>query len=228
MKKLHILGVMLFAVIAFGAISASSAFALESGILASGAVPTAEFLFLAETGTKTETLYDLKLDAGVTCKVDAVFHVLTTTAFSLLEILEVTFSECAPSAKALNTKKEEVANACETVDAAGALNLPWTGNVEKMTNGEFLGLISKAATKEPGYLVECKTALGLVDDTCETNKGTNILTNVAGGLEAAFAATPETSELAKCSLGGAEAGQVNGAVLAPTNEEGLALTVSEE
>ena len=116
---------------------------------------------------------------------------------------------------------------CTSLDSVSAINLGWlTELVLDEPGGIFLDLIlpEEGATANPGYLVECNTILGLIDDACTTNEGTVTIDNGVEDIVALFN-TPSEKEKASCTQGNAKSGVVIGEVLILA-ENGLSLQVS--
>ena len=224
MKKIHILGVALFAMFAFGVVSAGSAFAVE----------TAQWLVDAATIALTE-----KVNVDLT----------TNSAGILLEDMNATLKPdvlCLTVAKALgflysNGEDEVVEGECTEVESMTSgvtcssvkpVNLPWLTQLVQESSGAFLDLIKSDGKGIPGWEVEC-TALGVkVTDKCETENGKpEQLNNTSTEeVEATFLESVAESEEAKCSVGGEKEGLVVGTLLtdalSASGTELLALTVS--
>jgi hypothetical protein len=223
MRKLRVVGLAFFAVLAFGAIAVASASALSSVWLVNASTIGSKVLVLSEA---TVLLEDMGLvPAGFTCALVA--NEGWVGPGSEDEVTSVTFNvaNCFKDPKSENLENKEVANGCTSIDNVAAIGLPWKTLIV-LSGAVFLDQITGTAT--PGYLVECGTSLGLVDDACTTQKGTTILkNNASNGVTAEFPAKPESeSEFANCSVGGNLNGLVVGESLTFT-ESGLSLTVSE-
>jgi hypothetical protein len=100
---------------------------------------------------------------------------------------------------------------CIKILAVKAVNLPWKTVVSEGRDFAYEG-----TGGAPGWLVECETILGKVDDTCTTTEGSTALKNLENG-------TVETlydgqSGEANCTVGGAKTGLLSGS--------GTLLTVS--
>jgi hypothetical protein len=191
MKKFSILAIALFAALALSAVASSAAFAEVTQWLDNGAAITtakeadseAADVILKDSGTGGEVLCEGVTDKG------------TVGPGGADSVTSVTFTTAKCKGLAI----------ISTVDNVTALNLPWTTQI---SGG--LDLISAGTGGEPGYLIEGVTLLGLVDDSCTTNKGTTELANVTGGVNAIFPAVPAAAEKANCSIGGKEKGEVFG------------------
>jgi hypothetical protein len=136
------------------------------------------------------------------------------------ETIAVKFTNCEAAAKAENLEGREVANLCKKVLAVAAVNLPWKTNIEE----KRWDLISAGGLKEPGYLVECETVLGDIDDTCTVSSETNTplveLENLAAEMTEPALVDENYSkillnskEATTCTVGGAESGLVVGVIL---------------
>jgi hypothetical protein len=227
MKKFAMMGalfgVLAMALSAIGATSASAAeWLCEGKTIATACKVVTENL-------EALVLEDMGVPSGVECAAGSVTGAGTVGPGVADETTAVTFiaASCKPTAKAENLKGESVANACESVASApAALDLPWkTEGVSEAAGAEKWDLISEKGTGgQPGYLVECKTKLGTVDDVCKTKEAATSalieLKNLAAeGAEPAlvtgvFLKNPlEAKQAAKCSVGGEEDGLVIGEVL---------------
>jgi hypothetical protein len=223
MKKLRVAGLALLATLAFGSIAIASASALSSVWLVNGSTIGSKVLVLSEA---TLLFEDMGLvPAGFTCALVA--NEGWVGPGSEDEVTSVTFntSNCFLDPKAENLKDEVVSNDCTSIDGVAMLGLPWKTLVV-LSGGVFLDQIT--GTAAPGYLVECVSVLGLVDDACTTQKGsTELKNNSSNGVTAVFPQKPESeSEFANCSIGGNLNGLVVGESLLFT-ASGLSLTVSE-
>lgn len=236
MKKLHVGLVAACALLIYSVAVVSSALALESGILASAVNPGKEVLIIYECNLTPvdENLCPLVLlsDLGtlivsdVECEVAlTVQHVLANEIKHVIT-LEVLLVGCLPASGS---------NGCSSVDKnAEAVNLPWLSEIS-LSGTEFLSNILESTEEPkgvPGYLVECETPLGLVDDTCTTSAGTVALTNATGGGITTTFLTPSKAEQANCTQGGKEEGVVESLTNGPsltalTDEEGLSITLGE-
>jgi hypothetical protein len=191
MKKFNTVGVALVVALAFSALVSASAFAEVTQFLDNGAVITtakevdseAADIILTDLGTGGEVLCENVTDKG------------TVGPGGVGSITSVLFTIALCKGLAI----------VSTIDNVVAQSLPWTIHI---SGG--LALIDAGTGGEPGYLIEGVTLLGLVDDSCTTNKGTTELANVTGGVSAMFPAEPLAAEKANCSIGGKEKGDVLG------------------
>jgi hypothetical protein len=243
MKKL-IAG--LFALVALCGLAAT-AFAAGNGNtvwLCNGQFLVLERCLVDSENLEVQKLYDLVAMSGVECTAEAVQDEGWVGPGSEDEVTTVIFLEattlCKPTAKGLNTKEEEVTNACKKVEAVLALNTPWATLVY-LEGTAVWDLLSAIGSKQPGYLIKCEIAGGTKqNDECLINASHTPLVEVLSLegnatelplVSALFPAVPlENAELATCSVGGAESGLVLGEDL----QEGLiggtqvSLELSEE
>jgi hypothetical protein len=222
MRKIHLIGLALFAVFAFAAVSVTAASA-ETTLLA-------EWLengkaVVANTPTVSEgelLLEDMKTATDILCsgKFVGTLGLSGVDSVTLVEDLEAKDNSlhCIITAK----------GACE--EANGELitvipvNLPWSTRLVLMENGEFLDEIFSSGAGNPGYLIECK-ALGIkVDDTC-TGATQTQEKNVTGGVEGIFNESETITPAGNCTIGGTGAGLVVGIGVSTSP---AALTVSSE
>jgi hypothetical protein len=228
MRKLHIIIIVVVAALACSATVATSAFALESVFLVSGVKPTAETTIKSESSgvvliEDMGTLASMVNCEGVTNEEQI------QAGGKIVIVLKVTFTKaCTAPEKAQKLKGTEEANACTSVDTSGItlIDLPWKAEVV-LSGATFLMTLVSDGNGEPGYKLECETALGLVTDECKTEKNTATLTNSGEDVSATFPTAPEESEFANCSIGGKLQGLVTGNILFFTGTAGLALAVSE-
>jgi hypothetical protein len=233
MKKIHILGVALVAIFAFGAV-ATSAFALESTWLSDGekvaaateAKITGE---LALTDLKvpvfgaTTVLCSGILDGTIgPGKVDLITDILNLSG-TLEEALSVLNSlEVAETNSMLNCVADKGACTEGSLAWVTPYGLPWDTEIS-LSGTVYLDLLL-SEKGVPGYEVECENALvGKVTDRCQGNTSA-VLVNEAGGLLSEFNETQ--SEKGNCSQGGTGEGDLVGDGFITLNNA-LTLTVSE-
>jgi hypothetical protein len=221
MKKIQILMFALVAVFAGSAFAASSAFA-ESEFLVSGAVITAPVevngesvgaILLEDESTaagKSDILCEEVLTLGTVGEiVGGVFNPKLDTVTSV-EFMKLCTIDTGP---------------CESIgseDKVLAVHLPWLTEIV-LTEGAFVDLIL-GTEGQPGYLIECTTVVGLIEDVCITENGTTTITNEAEDIDATFP-IPTAAEKESCTQGNAKSGVVGGVSLILT-ESGLGLSVS--
>ncbi len=221
MKKIHILGVTLFAMFAFGALSAGSAFAAETAqwLVDSGTIALGEAINVNVSVNSTGLLLE---DMNATLKPE----VLCTKAEGLGFVYsngedEIVEGTCTAS---------ESMTSGVTCTAPKPVDLPWLTQLVQETSGEYLDLIKSDGKGEPGWQVEC-TALGVkVSDTCVTENGKPVQKNdeATEEVESIFALEVEKSEEANCTVGGKEEGLLAGSLFLTALVGGvlLKLTVS--
>ena len=215
MRKLKLLGLAAVALLALSAYAASSAFAVESTWLVSGAVSGVQHAVDSESTAAGFSLADAK--GGIFGEEVEILCIGTDLGFvgpgkeDLLETITVT--------------------SCETMKGicseplAVPINLPWLTTIELIGGVFYDDIVTEATGKTTvGYTVTCS---GTVEDTCETTLGRALLENVAGGtVNAVFSSADANQPKANCSRGGAGAGLVNGTDVI-LSETGLTIAVSE-
>jgi hypothetical protein len=207
----------MFAVFAFSAVAAASAFAEGKWLLNGAAAP-------ANTpvdSTGTLLLEDMTFKTDVTCSGLFGGTVATGGVAQADEITTVVDLEGKTPLSCTLTEKGACTEANGSLILVTPVNLPWKTelllNEEKPFLDDILG--------SPGYLIECTTILGKIDDTC-TGATSTEEKNVAGGVEGIFSETETITPPGNCTQGGTAAGLVVGkGVTTPTG--GGTLTVSE-
>jgi hypothetical protein len=113
--------------------------------------------------------------------------------------------------------------ACEKLESVLAVNLPWLTELLPFGENEAKDMLYLGTGGEPGWAVECETALGKKTDTCTTDNGQTLLSQEGEELNAEFLKEVEKSEEATCTEGSpkAEAGLVEGLVLLMALESGV-------
>ncbi len=222
MKRIHIVGITLFAMLGFGALSAGSAFAQETAqwLVDSATIALTESWNVDITG---ELLLE---DMNATLKPDVLCIEVLALGFLYSNGEDtVTEGECM--------KEESMTSgvSCETPKPA---NLPWLTQLVQVSTAppEYLDEIKNGGKGEPGWTVTC-TALGVkVTDTCTTENGKPLQENIAGTgeVESVFAEVVAKAEEANCTVGGVQQGLVVGSLflnaLNAAGTELLTLTVS--
>jgi len=201
MKKIHLIGLALVAVFAFSAASAVSASAAEWLVESKALTGTesAEVTDEQEAGT-TLLLEDmeagpLKQGTDVLCEGSGKGLLL---AGGLDEQLTAVASNCVNGSPK---------GACNNVEKVEAVNLPWKTELLSTTEDA----ITAGTGGNPGWLVECNTALGKKDDTCTTNAGKVLVESTEDGLiHIEFMETVLEAEQASCTEGKAHSGLVSG------------------
>ncbi len=118
------------------------------------------------------------------------------------------------------------------VKNAEPVGLPWQTEVFE-TEGTLRDKLTEDGKGQPGWDVDCETAIGSLEDTCKTEakkEGTTLLENKSTpGVEGellVLATFEKKSGKAECSVGGKEAGEVIGS-LANLLANGWGLRVSK-
>jgi hypothetical protein len=220
MKMFRMLGAALLALFAFGVLTAASASAVPTFLLALWLVNGAEATELATTTTGELLLEDTKTTIGVVAvkcsgildgwigpnSLDYVSEVLSLTGGAISSTaLTGTALECA-----------EETGSCPS-PLVWPVNLPWETEVELMEDsGTFFAdlLLPRAPATEVGWEVECMGIVPLTD-TCTQTEGVTELeleagTTLLGKFSLAFTELAG-AKLAKCTQsGGQETGVVEG------------------
>jgi hypothetical protein len=228
MKKIHVLGVALVAVLALSVVGAVSASAATLQWLANGKAITSA---LASETTGSITLgstngLKIKIEAVVLCSgkfdgtvgpggEDEITKVLNLSG------VEVTLAK--PLTECENVKT------C-TSSEVSPVNLPWLTRLELSGTEaapEFLDIIEQGAGgAEPGWEVVCKTSLGTVTETCTAPTTDSVLTNDTGESDVlGVFPTGSGRNTANCSVGGAGTGFLESS---STDEAGLSVLTSGE
>jgi hypothetical protein len=219
MRKIHLIGLAVFAVFAFSAFAASSAFAVSKFLLKAAEITetipseaTGELLLEDMNATgKPDILcsgiFDGTIAAGgVTGSIESV---LTLSKESLANLVEC-----------------EAHSTCTNPTDVVAVNLPWNTEVMLTAGGLYYELINAhSGGGAPGYTVVCKSII-TIEDTC-TGSTSSLLENVTGGVLGEFLETESEgiTPPGNCSVGGTGQGLVVGDGLI-TSTSG-ALTLSE-
>jgi hypothetical protein len=222
MRKIQIIGLALFAMFAFAAVSVTTASA-ETTLLAEWLVEGKPVTASTATVNEGELLLeDMSTATDVLCsgKFVGTIGANGVDSITLVEDLEAkdNLLNCIITAK----------GACEEANGSLILvtpvNLPWATKLILMENGEFLDEIFSSGVGNPGYLIECK-ALGIkVDDTCTGITQTQEK-NVTGGVEGIFNESEAITPAGNCTIGGEKAGLVVGS---GHSTSPIGLTVSSE
>jgi hypothetical protein len=215
MKKIQLIGLALFAVFAFSAFAASSAFALESTWLVDGETLTVAHNVDSESTAAGFSLADAKGGIfGEEVEVLCTGTDLGTVAPGKADTLSsITVTGCTV-----------MKGICGTPVTVEPINLPWNTSVVLIGSKFYDDTTTTVGNKKVGYKVVCN---GFIEDTCEAALAQPELANGAGGVvEAIFKSADANQPKANCSRGGAGTGLVNGTDLI-LSEEGLTLAVSE-
>jgi hypothetical protein len=219
MKKIQMLIFVLVAVFAGSAFAVSSAFA-GSEFLVSGAVITAPvevngesvgamlFEDAATLGGASDFLCEEILTLGFVGETFGGIFNAKQDLISSIEFMKPCIIGSGP---------------CESVDSVAMINLPWLTEIV-LSGTSFIDLILGDEAGVPGYLFECTTVLGLIDDTCATEAMTTTIMNETEDIDATFPLASE-AERTSCTQGNAKSGVVAGTSLILT-ESGLSLAVS--
>jgi hypothetical protein len=225
MRKVHILGVALVAVLAFSAVLATAAFAGEwlfegkpittaEGALKSETEGELTLIDYAEKGSNAvlveitcSGIFDGTVGPGAADTVTALLNLakeeINKTALTEPALL----CNVTKDAGALTDCKEGTANAL-----LWAINLPWATEIELMTNGEELDVFLNNAGKIPGYYVECESLIGISGtNSCEGGVTIATLTNGTGTpaeVLGSFKPLAASTERANCTLTGTETAEV--------------------
>jgi hypothetical protein len=186
-------GVALLAVLAFSAMAvASSAPAAVVFLLAFWLVGGINVVATTLVLTEGELLF-INLLAPI---VDAPAAILCSGKFDgfigpnsaddtteLLTLGAVAVNLTALAGTSLSCTLDEL---CETGSKVWAVHLPWLTELELWEEGAssgFVDLILPNGNGNPGWYVECKTALATISEECTTPEGVAEQVNVAGGVE---------------------------------------------
>jgi len=210
MRKIHILGLMIFAALTYGVVGASSAFAADEWLVDGAAL----------TGTQTVHVEALlggveleDMGTGVSVLAEGTF--LGVVAAGGADLVEAVTVESAVFVKP---------GPCVGGLVVQAVDLPWSTQLE--LEGTMLwDNILQDGSGAPGWLVECKLAIGTAHDICTSETGRTLVENAAEGeVSAEF----DNGRVAKCEgvLGAGE-----GLITSDTPAllfalEGLTLTVN--
>jgi hypothetical protein len=102
-----------------------------------------------------------------------------------------------------------------------ALHLPWHTELY-LIGGEERDMVESDGAGEPGWYITCTNVLGgITEDECRTTLGSTALTNVVGGVLATF---DVNMHFPTCSIGGENAGRLEGDALLLSPSAGEKLT----
>jgi len=201
MKKIHILGLALFAVFAFGAVAASASFGAEvPQWLVSGAT--------IALGTEVKTT--LEMEAGNLLLIEDMKA--PGTPDFLCEVAKATGVLLSNGAGRQTTWECVKLVDDKSTCAAGSivfkpLHLPWTTQLLSTSEDG----ITAGTGGAPGWEVKC-TVIGIpVTDTCETTSGKTLLSTTEDGLiDVEFMESITAAEEVACSLTKEKSGLVVG------------------
>jgi hypothetical protein len=235
MRKIHLVGLALFAVLAYGAFAVTSAFADETARFLNNGNQIGAAEEIAVKGEGELTLTTLVANSpAVVVDCSGILHgVLLAGGLDLItELLDLENLRGIPltalTGEGLNcTVLTSLLNACGAVGSLAelwAVNLPWLTVALLMTAApEFLVDIVSSGAGAPGYYVLC---INGKTNQC-TGKTSFAAENEAGGIFNEFSeAAPISSEKGTCTEGGNGAGDIAGSGLTVSNL-GSTITVSE-
>jgi hypothetical protein len=235
MKRLYLLASAMIAVLALCAITVSSASALESVWLVSGAVPTSQVHVLLTTPAgRTLRFEDTK--AGLSGEPVANECVVTG---------EEELGFVGPEPAMLNLANEDLqeteecletkfvpgrSGPCETgmVPTVTPDNLPWLTTIELIGSSFYDDIVTEASGQtEIGWQITCLVVGLNFADLCRFFLARALLSNeVNGTVDVVFNSADVNQPQADCERGGTGAGLVDGLLVAEALE-GLTLAVSE-
>jgi hypothetical protein len=208
MKKINILGLALLAVFAFGAIAATSAFATTpEWLVDTKALALGETFHVETTGTLL--LADLSFGVSLSCKGSGL-GLVGADKTDLIETATATSCVLDPGSASCGTP------------FAKAVHLPWLTELLEPVAGEWRDDITSGGSGAPGWEVTCN---GFLTDTCTTEAGATLMSNMAGEVPPDVLANFNQGSIANCSFGGNSSGEVSGEVLIEALE-GLSLAIS--
>jgi hypothetical protein len=223
MKKIHVFMLSLVSIFAFSAVVASAASAEELSplwLVNGSPVPAGGVTVDVEVGPSLLLLEDmqsgpLKQATSVECEGTGLGLLLPG---GLDEQNSATPEKCV----------RETDGACETLESVKAVNLPWLTELLSTETNETEDNITAGTGGEPGWAVECETALGKKTDTCTTDQGKTLLSQEGEEINAEFLKEVEKTEEATCTEGSpkTEAGLITGLILLMALESGALVPVS--
>jgi hypothetical protein len=199
MKKIHVLGMGLFAVFAFSAVMVSSAFAVSQWLVGGATVTT---LTSTTTTGKLILVSETFGTAKIECKgvvdgsvgpagEDEVTELLSAGGTKIPNSGETGFLTTGTGLDCITLNSSIACGATGSLAEVWPVNLPWLSQLE-LEGAVFVDDVF--GTPEPGYDVIC-------EKTGTSNECTGLalftLTNVAGGVEGLNVA----SQLQKCTIG---------------------------
>jgi hypothetical protein len=200
MKKIQIMGLALVAMFAFSVVAAGSASANEWLVKKAAIAAGASVVVNITTKGQTLLLEDTATGTDVLCEGTGKGLVLPAGK-DLQETVSVLVADCTLDA----------VGSCTKLEAVGGVFLSWETALEEPKAKEWLDKILKGTGGNPGWLVECNSILGKIDDTCTSTEGKPQATNLANEtVELTFLAG---EPLATCSLFGGKTGKVEGPVI---------------
>jgi hypothetical protein len=227
MKKIHLMGLAMFAVFAFGAIVASSAFAEDRWLIDETSVTTLTSVQMSGTLMFTDLKAPIVGEASFECSVILDGTVGPAGEDEITEVL--TLAKVPYGHDNANNELEGEGAACiNKINCPGALawifGLPWLTQLELVGTTFVDDFISDNVPKLLGYEIECMEQLGKPVDLCTQPLFSATLENM-GAPENDVLGTINEQNISSCSLGGAGTGDVIGELLISTLDE-LTLAVS--
>jgi len=212
MRKLHILGLALFAVFAFGALSAVSAFAAEEGemlwllngsesLVGEKAVETTgEINLIDSTGAEIlcSGIFDGTVEPGTMNDLITEILTLEKTALPLVSFLGGT---ALGSITCVFTKPGLCTGAVGGLIWVMPINLPWKTLLE-LISGSTVDQFTEGTGGLPGYEITCNTFLGEVTVSCTGKPGATVTNGANGTVNGSFSTTTELNPNGSCSDGG--------------------------
>jgi hypothetical protein len=204
MKKLHLVGLALLAVFAFGALAVSSASAAELLLNgnALGATQSIEVEISGELLFEDEGAFghpDL-LCSGIFLGHTEGGTLMFITELLMLNLEALAGEDLAGAATAAGTDVEctDDNSVCLGSTLITVQHLPWHIELELMAAGanEFLAVFLEEIGHIPNYIVNCNTFLGLMYDECEGGSSARLFNNA--GLLGEFNLAAETPN-AECT-----------------------------
>jgi hypothetical protein len=164
----------------------------------------------------TDTKVPLAGKVSVECFVEGIGHV-GPGEHSRINEIKTSAEKCR------NVEK------CEKVEKSEARDVPWQAESDD-AEGQALDMLTSAGSGEPGWKIECKV-LGVTEaDECLAESELPervVLENKATGSELLVLARFNNEVKGKCSIGGAEAGEITGTLaILKTNGSGLRIGTS--
>ena len=200
MRKIHLAGFAIVAMLVFSAFSVASASALEY-LISGNPVKAGEKFTIDVTVLPAKALFleDMKEGIGLACLE------VETGAGEVTSPTEGIITE----GKCKNSSIDVEKGTCGSPELV-AVDLPW----KTILTSESLTEILEDGKGEPGWLAEC-TILGIkVNDTCVTNGGKP---SVANGeeeeLATTFSETETSTEEATCSVPKEKVGLIHGELM---------------
>jgi hypothetical protein len=223
MKKIHLMGLAMFAVFAFGAIAASSAFAEDRWLIDGTGVTTLTSVQTSGTLILTDTKAPLVGEAAAECSAILDGTVGPAGEDEITEVL--TLAGVAYGHDNANSELENAGVACTNVkNCPGALvwvfGLPWLTQLELVSTTFVDDFTSDNTAKLLGYELECSEQLGKPVDLCTQALFVATLENM-GAPENDVLGTVNEPNKADCTLGGAASGST------VSGEAGLTSTLDE-